>query len=323
MPAFDYPLETLKTYQGQTPCPGDFDDYWKRALAELKAVDARPERCLADFPNPVADCYHYRFTGVGGARIYAKLLIPQNAYPKNCPALCFFHGYSLSSPEWSSLLSWAASGFVVAALDCRGQGGLSEENATARLSTLRGHIIRGLREGPEKLAYRALFLDTAQLAALVMNMLEVDPERVCAVGGSQGGGLTLACAALEPRVARIAPWHPFLSDYYRVWQMDLAENAYEELRQFFRQHDPQHQREREIFETLGYIDVQHLASRIRAKTFMTICLMDKICPPSTQFAAYNKINAPKELAIYYDHGHEFLTGWGDMAYRFFFDWMRQ
>ena len=45
-------------------------------------------------------------------------------------------------------------------------------------------------------------------------------------------------------------------------------------------------------------------------------LMDDICPPSTQFAAYNKINAPKSYEIWPDFGHEGLPGSDDMIYSF-------
>jgi cephalosporin-C deacetylase len=49
---------------------------------------------------------------------------------------------------------------------------------------------------------------------------------------------------------------------------------------------------------------------------MAVGLMDTICPPSTQFAAFNKIFAPKELAIYPDHAHEGLPGWPDRVFQF-------
>lgn len=321
MPAFDYPLEKLRTYEGQNPRPDDFDEYWERALAEMHAIDAAPERTPAGFESPLVDCYDYRFTGVGGARVYAKLLVPKHIPEGGCPASVNFHGYTGDSGQWTGLLALAASGFVVAALDCRGQAGLSEEAPTASLSTFKGHIIRGLRDGADALNFRSIFLDTAQLAGLVINMPEVDGSRVAAQGGSQGGALTIACAALEPRIAKAAPCFPFLSDYYRVWQMDLAEGAYEEIRTFFRQLDPTHERESEIFETLGYIDVQHLAPRIEAETLMGITLMDKICPPSTQFAVYNKIRSKKDATIYYDHGHEGLPDWNDRVFKFLGDWM--
>ncbi|MCP4639281.1 MAG: acetylxylan esterase, partial [bacterium] len=39
-------------------------------------------------------------------------------------------------------------------------------------------------------------------------------------------------------------------------------------------------------------------------------------PPSTQFAAYNKITAPKNLTIYPDYGHEGLPDQGDRDFLF-------
>jgi cephalosporin-C deacetylase len=50
--------------------------------------------------------------------------------------------------------------------------------------------------------------------------------------------------------------------------MDLAKDAYEELRTFFRQFDPRHQQEAESSTQLGYVDIQHLATRIRAEVLM-------------------------------------------------------
>jgi cephalosporin-C deacetylase len=49
---------------------------------------------------------------------------------------------------------------------------------------------------------------------------------------------------------------------------------------------------------------------------MGVGLMDTICPPSTQFAAYNKIEAKKSLAIYPDFGHENLRGHADRIFQF-------
>ena len=182
--------------------------------------------------------------------------------------------------------------------------------------TLRGHIIRGLEGPAENMLFRHIFLDTAQLAGIVMAMPEVDENRVGATGGSQGGGLTLACAALEPRISRLAPVFPFLTDYQRTWEIDLAKNAYAELQEYFRRFDPIHQREEETFTKLGYIDVQHLCKRIRGEVFMAIGLMDTICPPSTQFAAYNKITSKKSIITYPDFGHEGLPGQSDKIFEF-------
>jgi cephalosporin-C deacetylase len=311
----DMPLEELKVYQGINPRPHDFDEYWDRALDEMKALDPEVEMVPAEFQTPFAECFHLYFTGVGGARVHAKYLRPKNSSEPH-PAVLMFHGYSGNSGDWSDKLAYVASGFSVAALDCRGQGGLSEDVGGVKGNTLHGHIIRGLDDGPEKLLYRSLFLDTAQLARIVMDMPEVDENRVGAMGGSQGGGLTLACASLEPRIKRAAPAFPFLCDYKRVWEMDLAKDAYQEIKDYFRRFDPTHAREDDVFTTLGYIDIQHMTRSIQGEVMMAVGLMDTICPPSTQFAAYNKITSPKRTVIYPDFGHEGLPGFDDMTFEF-------
>jgi cephalosporin-C deacetylase len=281
----------------------------------MHAVAPQAELVPADFQVPFAKCSDMFFTGVGGARVHAKLAEPASPVDGH-PAIVMFHGYTGSSGDWIGKLAYVAMGFTVAALDCRGQGGLSEDRGSIVGWTLQGHIVRGLADAPEKMLYRQIYLDTAQLAGIVMDMPGVDPDRVGATGGSQGGGLTLACAALEPRIRRAAPVYPFLTDYQRVWEIDLAKDAYSELQDYFRRFDPRHERETELFTKLGYIDVQYLCPRIEAEVFMGVGLMDTVCPPSTQFAAFNKIASTKSLAIYPDFGHEALPGHPDAILQF-------
>ena len=316
MPVLDMPLEELRTYMGTNPRPTDFDTYWDAALAELDQVAPDIELVKADFQAPGVRCEHLYFTGTGGARIYAKLVRPvrTQASPSPGPAVVRFHGYTGDSGDWTGHLSYAGAGFVVAALDCRGQGGLSEDVGGVHGNTHNGHIIRGLADGPDKLLFRHIYLDAVRLTRIVMDLEEVDPDRVGATGGSQGGGLTLACAALEPRIKRAASVFPFLSDYRRVWDMDLDGKAYKELRDHFRRVDPTHESETEIFNHLGYIDVHNLAPRIRANTLMLATLLDDVCPPSTQFAAFNNISSEKRMIIYPDFGHEGLPGGDDHVF---------
>jgi cephalosporin-C deacetylase len=317
MPIIDKPLSELKVYKGLNPRPADFDAYWKSSLKELDAVDPQVELVPSKAISPRdAECFDLWFTGVGGARIHAKYLRPK-APKKPHPAVVMFHGYTGNSGDWADKLVYTSEGMSIAALDCRGQGGLSEDTGGVKGTTMRGQIIRGLEDpDPKKLLFRSIYLDTAQLARIVMSFSEVDPTRVGATGGSQGGGLTLACAALEPRIRRAASVFPFLCDYRRVWEMDLAKDAYDELRTHFRFFDPRHEREDELFTKLGYIDCQHLAPRIKAEVLMFTGLMDTICPPSSQYAAYNKIRSKKSVIIYPDYGHEGLPGLSDTVFEF-------
>ena len=313
MAIVDMPLNELENYQGINPCPADFDDYWNKALKEMDATDSAVELKPADFECSFADCFDMYFTGVRGAKIYTKLLMPKKR--NNCPAVLQFHGYSGVSGQWIEYLGYAAQGFIVAALDCRGQGGKSQDTTVIKGNTLQGHIVRGLCDKPENLLFRQIFLDTAQLAKIISEMDEVDENRIVACGGSQGGGLTLACAALSPLIKKAAPQFPFLCDYQRMWEMDLRTGAYKELWDHFRRVDPKHEKANEIFTVLGYIDIQHLAKRITADILIAVGLTDDICPPSTQFAVYNKITSNKKMEVYPHYGHESLPGFSDQAFQ--------
>lgn len=315
MAIIDMNLESMKNYYGTNPCPKDFNDYWEKALLEMNSIEADVEFVKNEFQVPFAECYDLYFIGVRGARIHAKFIKPKKIEGR-VPAILKFHGYKDSSSPWSTLISYAALGFVVVALDCRGQGGISEDTGCFKGSTVRGHILRGLDDDPQNMFYRHIFLDVAQIAKIVMDMPFVDENKVSAIGESQGGALAIACAALEPRIKKVAAMYPFLCDYKRVFELDINNSAYEELVYYFRYFDPRHERENEAFNKLGYIDIQNLADRIKGEVLLADGLNDSICPPSTQFAVYNKIKSKKNVIIYPEFGHEYIADFEDIRFKF-------
>ena len=318
MPVLDMPLKELKHYKGISPKPRDFEDYWDSALARMKALGTSFTLSPSTFKAPGIEAFDMWFTGVDNAKIYVKYMRPARQ-EKPAPALLQFHGYSMNSGDWLDKYAYASAGFHIFAMDCRGQGGKSEDAGGIKGTTLNGHIIRGIDDDPKNLLFKKIFLDTAQLASIVMDLDAVDETRIGVFGGSQGGALTIACAALVPEIKKAAPVYPFLSDYRRVWEMDMAERAYAELKDYFRRFDPNHMREDEIFMKLGYIDIQNLAHRIKADVLWACGLMDDVCPPSTQFAAYNKLKCSREMVLFHDFGHEWLPGFGDQTFEFMSD----
>ena len=153
---FDLPIEQLDGYMGSSPWPDDFDEYWQLGLEEMRQVEAQVELRPADFTTSFCECFDMYFSGVRGARIHAKLLKPKkNREPG--PAVLMFHGYTGNAGDWNDKLGYAAQGFTVAAMDCRGQGGDSQDTGGVSGNTLHGHIIRGLQDAlngkPENLLF--------------------------------------------------------------------------------------------------------------------------------------------------------------------------
>lgn len=316
LPCFDLPTEALFEYSGTNPKPDDFDNFWKETLEQTEAIDPDVHREGVELPLPGVRCAHLFFTGLGGARVYAKFLRPESPHPRGNPGLLHFHGYSVQSAEWFQLYRYASLGFFVLTLDCRGQAGRSEESGGTRFNTLRGQIVRGIYEDPRELRFRYIFSDAYRLATILAGFPEVDATRLAATGGSQGGALSLVAAALYPELNRIVISNPFLCDYQRVWELRLAEEgAYQEIGDTIRRLDPRGEKLDHLFHNLGYIDAAHLASRITARCLMGTGLSDTVCPPSTQFAAYNRIRGPKDVRFYPLYGHELLPGLEDDALR--------
>ncbi|MBU3877137.1 acetylxylan esterase [Faecalicatena sp. AGMB00832] len=315
MGVFDLPLNELKVYQGSTPCPDDFDDFWDKSVKEAKGLEWNLQLERSSFQTNFAECFDLYFTGVGGARIHAKYVRPLKCLEPH-PAVFFFHGYTGHSGTWVDKLNYAANGYSVFALDVRGQGGLSQDIGGVTGETFTGHITRGVLDGPEKMLFRQVFMDVVELAEIAKAMPEVDENRLGAYGMSQGGALTLICGALVPEVKKIAPLFPYLCDYKRVWEIDLAKNAYDDITYYFRKFDPCHEHEDEFFTKLGYIDVQNFAKRIQADVMFGTALLDTTCPPSSQFAVYNKIRAKKELVVYPEYIHEPIQDFADKTYEF-------
>ena len=167
MPLIDMPLDQLQTYQGRNPRPADFDAYWDAALRELDATDPQPELVPAKEIAPRhSEAFDLWFTGVGGARVYAKYVRPKQSAGRN-PAVLQFHGYTGHSGDFSSRLAWSGEGFCVAAMDCRGQGGRSEDRGAVKGTTYRGQIIRGLDDpDPRQLLFRRIVKPTDDVAMM-------------------------------------------------------------------------------------------------------------------------------------------------------------
>lgn len=310
MPSLDMPLSELKKYMGRNPKPQDFNEYWSRALEELDDFETKYEIRESGFETPNIKCYDLNFMAIDGENIYAKLLMPKKI-DNPLPTLVEFHGYGGKSTEWFTKLPFAEAGMVVLSMDVRDQLGESGSGDYRR-----GNLVKGLMSGDaENLYYRSVFLDAVTLIRIAMDLEAVDNGRIATLGISQGGAIALAAAALEPRVSKVFSVYPFLSDYKRVWEMDLGESPYEELKFIFKYKDPLHEKEEELFTTLGYVDIQFLAERVRGEVTMATGLLDRICPPSTQFAAYNKLTCLKQMLIYPDFGHEDIMGLNDKIYQ--------
>jgi cephalosporin-C deacetylase len=271
--------------------PEDFNDYWMRARRELDAVAPQFRLIRQDeLCTDTREVFLLEMRSLGNILVrgwYARP-VREGVYP----AILHVQGYSTNMvPQWM----YQGDDMVTLALNIRGHGNSRDHLDPGFPGYLQYHV-----NDKELYIYRGAYMDCIRAVDFLYSQKEVDTTRVAVEGGSQGGALSFATAALDPeRIDLCVPHVPFLSDfrdYFRVAGWPAGE-----FEQYFKEY-PEIP-EDEIYKNLSYIDIKNLAPWIKAPVLMSVGLKDETCPPHINFAAYNQLKVPKEYIAYPEAGH--------------------
>lgn len=317
MAHFDLPLDDLRTYAPDIPCPGDFDAFWADTLAQTRAAawDAKVER--VDSGLALVETSDVAFSGFAGDPIRAWWHVPAGRSPR--AVVVEFIGYNGGRGLPHQVAAWPLADCAHLVVDTRGQGsGHWRPGDTADPHgsgpAVAGKMTKGI-ESPETYYYRRVYADAVRA---VDTARALAPDRPLFVtGGSQGGGITIAAAALADDIAGALPDVPFLCHFDRAITLTDA-HPYREIANHLMAH--RHTEDRAL-RTLSYFDGVNLAKRADVPALFSVALMDEICPPSTVFAAFNSwASDDRSIEVYPFNGHE---GGGAFQSRIQLDWVAQ
>lgn len=297
------PLSELKKYKPELTKEADFEEFWLSTLSEF--LDEKPKVTLTPFDFPINQLEVFDVTVEGFNREPIKgWFISPRGLTSPQPLMVHFDGYGGGRGNPQEWLFWPSCGYPSLIMDTRGQGSGyrrcdTPDGPYSRASQASGFMTMGVLD-PATYYYRRVFTDAVAFVRAAHALPNVDPERVVTVGGSQGGGISIAATALSGAVFATMPDVPFLCHYSRAVEM-VDTYPYQEIVNYCKVNRT---KVNEVMKTLSYFDGMNLATLAKVPAHFSVGLHDPICPPDTIYAAINHWNGPVDVQVWEFNTHE-------------------
>lgn len=296
-----------------TDDPADFDKFWdegKKDLAKLP-VDSKIE-LMPSYGTPTVDVYHVSFQNVGAvsgrsSRIFGILAIPKSTSAnQKFPAVLSVPGAGVR--PYRGVVNLAEKGIITLQIGIHGIPVTLDQSVYDNLANgaLNRYMYYGL-ENKNDYYYRRVILGCLRANDFLMTLPQFDGRNLAVMGGSQGGALSIMTAALDSRVKALAVWVPALAD--------LTGYVYGRAGGWPHAFKTPENRTKEKIETSKYYDTVNFARRVRVPGIYTFGYNDETCPPTSMYAAYNTLTAPKKLFLALETGHVLTLEQGDRVNR--------
>lgn len=282
--------------------PPDFDQFWQEGRDALAKVPINAQR--TPFPDKTTDTVNAFLVnfqtvkgagGRGSSKLYGVLTEPKAE--GKYPALLRVPGagvYGISGIWKESYDNAIVLSIGIHGVPLNLDSSVYQNLGAGALDTYQGFNL----DNKETYYYRRVYLGCVRAVDYLASLPNWDGKTIVVVGGSQGGARSIVTAALDPRVKALAVFHPALSDITAYAQGRVG--GWPDL---FR--NPRN-RTRDKLETASYYDVVNFARRVKAPGIYSWGYNDETCMPTTTYAAYNTITAPKTLTLQLETGHFIL-----------------
>ncbi len=275
-----------------TTLPPDFELFWKEAKAELAKVPVKPvltlmpERC-----NDKVDVYHVRLDNIKG-KIYGILCKPkaEGKYP------AILHVPGAGIRPYSGDVGNAEKGIITFQIGIHGIPVNLDPSVYTDLGggALNGYWTANL-DDKDNYYFKRVYLGCVRAVDFIESLDCFNGEDIAVTGGSQGGALSIITAGLDDRIDYLAAFYPALSDL-TGYLHNRAGGWPHMFRDGFTNKP-------EKVETSKYYDVVNFARFVKVPGWYSWGYNDNVCPPTSMHAAFNVINAAKELHVFQETQH--------------------
>ncbi len=289
--------------------PADFDAFWTSGKEALAKIPSDPRlQLIPEASTGSINVYHVSLQTWAGAnlaspaRVYGILCEPKA--PGKYPAYLRVPGAGVR--PYSGARDLAERGMITLEIGIHGiPVNLAPElYDQLRVGALLDYPVFRL-DDRDAYYYRRVYLACLRADDFLVSRENWDGRNLVVQGGSQGGQLAVVTSALDPRVTATASSYPAYCDV--TGYLHGRAGGWPHM---LRDAKSGHRTEAKIA-TTAYYDVVNFARRLRAPVHFTWGYNDEVCPPTSLYAAYNVVTAPKELTLALQAGHSTSPEMGD------------
>jgi cephalosporin-C deacetylase-like acetyl esterase len=249
-----------------------------------------PERCTAN-----VNVYMVAVQNIGNSKVYGMLSVPRKE--GKYPAVLEVPGAGVRA--YNPDISLAEKGLITFVIGIHGLPVNLDPFVYADLGSgaLRDYWTFNM-DNRDRYYYKRVYLGCLRANDFITSLPQYDGSNLAVTGGSQGGALSIVTAALDKRVRYLAALYPALCDV-----TGYLSNRAGGWPHFFDKFNVGFHNTEEKLAAIPYYDVVNFARRITVPGFYTWGFNDETCPPTSMYAAYNCINASKQLILALETGH--------------------
>jgi cephalosporin-C deacetylase-like acetyl esterase len=277
--------------------PGDFLKFWEDAKTEAAKIpmDAKMT-LLPERSNEKVNVYHVSIQNFRNrSQVYGILCVPKKE--GKYPALLKVPGAGIR--PYAGDVAKAEQGVITLEI---GIHGVPVNMDPSVYLDLAGGALYGYQyfnmDNRDRYYYKRVYLGCVRANDFLVSLPQFDGVNLGVSGGSQGGALSIITAALDPRVKYLAADYPALSDV--TGYLKGRAGGWPHM---FDKNNLPYNNLKEKIETVKYYDVVNFARHVKVPGFYSWGFNDETCPPTSMYAAYNVIKAPKELYLALETGH--------------------
>jgi cephalosporin-C deacetylase len=272
------------------PLPAqDVAAFWRATRARLaeEPMEAQVEPVSEPLPYKT---FKVTLRSLDGVRVRARLALPVQGEGgvKPWPVIVTAPGYG--GTQQGVMLAECQRGYAILQVFPRGQGESAELWRIDGPDKLTWHADR-----PEGAYYQGAYADMMRGIDFARSRPDLDHEHIALVGTSQGGGIVLSVAALDPRVKAVVAHVPFLCDFR------LAARTSGSLVK--RLLDQAERNDEATLRTLDYFDPRQLAPDLRVPVLVSAGGRDQTCPAATIQSMFERLPGAKALKFYPELPH--------------------